>query len=164
MDRTRGENGTLVSHVAASNDHVEFLKRGLPSIAILMDAGHYVSSSWYPGCPERDSAPTWSFMVAHIHGTPKILSEAATAKHLQELVKHMEKGRDKPWQMKELGPGGLERRLRNIVGYEMPIEKMEVKFKLGQDERAADMSAAIKKLHEEGREHLAEMMARHCKL
>ncbi|MGK9086563.1 FMN-binding negative transcriptional regulator, partial [Brucella intermedia] len=49
MDRTRGENGTLVSHVAASNDHVEFLKRGLPSIAILMDAGHYVSSSWYPG-------------------------------------------------------------------------------------------------------------------
>lgn len=164
MDRTRGENGTLVSHVAASNDHVESLKRGLPSIAILMDAGHYVSSSWYPGYPERDSAPTWSFMVAHIHGTPKILSEAATAKHLHELVKHMEKGRDNPWQMKELGPGGLERRLPNIVGYEMPIEKMEIKFKLGQDERSADMNAAIKKLREEGREDVAEMMARHCKL
>jgi transcriptional regulator len=76
----------------------------------------------------------------------------------------MEKGRDKPWQMKELGHGGLERRLPNIVGYEMPIEKMEIKFKLGQDERSADMSAAIKKLREEGRDDVAEMMARHCKL
>lgn len=164
IDRTRGANGTLVSHVASANNHADFLRRGLPSIAILMDAGHYVSSSWYPGYPHRDSAPTWSFMVAHIHGVPNILSEAATAKHLHELVKHMEKERDKPWQMKELGPGGLERRLPNIVGYEMPVENMEIKFKLGQDERSTDMKAAISKLRDEGRYELAEMMARHCKI
>jgi transcriptional regulator len=76
----------------------------------------------------------------------------------------MEKERDKPWQMKELGPGGLERRLPNIVGYEMPVENMEIKFKLGQDERSTDMKAAISKLRDEGRYELAEMMARHCKI
>lgn len=155
-DRARNR---LVSHVALANDHVRFLRQGLPSIAILMDGGSYISSSWYPAAPHRDSAPTWNFMVAHFHGRPEIIPEAATARHLSQLVTHMERGRQDAWSMGELGSGGLERRLPNIVGYELPIERSEVRFKLGQDERARDMLAAEARLREAGRNDLADRMA-----
>ncbi|WP_238481645.1 FMN-binding negative transcriptional regulator [Pseudochrobactrum algeriensis] len=98
------QNRRLISHIAMNNDHGQYLRVGLPSIAILMDQGSYISSSWYPNYPQRDSAPTWSFMVAHIHGKPAVMSDTETVQHLQDLVSHMERGRDKPWQMKELGP------------------------------------------------------------
>lgn len=103
-------------------------------------------------------------MVAHIHGKPEIMSDAETVQHLQDLVTHMERGRDKPWQMKELGPGGMGRRLPNILGYTMPIDKMEVKFKLGQDERSGDMKAASEQLDKDGQQALANRMRDYCKL
>lgn len=158
------ENCTLISHIAMSNDHGQYLRAGLPSVAILMDQGSYISSSWYPNYPARDSAPTWSFMVAHIHGVPEIMSDADTVRHLQDLVTHMERGRDRPWQMKELGAGGMGRRLPNILGYTIKIEKMEVKFKLGQDERSADMQAATEQLDKTGQQELADRMRDYCKL
>lgn len=158
------QNRRLISHIAMNNDHGQYLRSGLPSVAILMDQGSYISSSWYPNYPQRDSAPTWSFMVAHIHGKPEIMSDAETVQHLQDLVTHMERGRDKPWQMKELGPGGMGRRLPNILGYTMPIDKMEVKFKLGQDERSGDMKAATEQLDKNGQQALADRMRDYCKL
>jgi transcriptional regulator len=158
------ENRTLISHIAMNNDHGQYLRAGLPSIAILMDAGSYISSSWYPNYPARDSAPTWSFMVAHIHGKPEIMSDADTVRHLQDLVTHMERGRNKPWQMKELGPGGMGRRLPNILGYTMKIDRMEVKFKLGQDERQGDMQAAVDQLDKDNQQALAQRMRDYCKL
>ncbi|MCX8995910.1 FMN-binding negative transcriptional regulator [Rhizobiaceae bacterium BDR2-2] len=157
-DRKRNR---LVSHLAAGNDHTDLIRHGLPSVAVLMDAGSYISSSWYPAAPARDSAPTWNFMVVHFHGKPELMSTAATAKHLSDLVSHMEKGRDKAWKMGELGPGGLERRLPNILGYELPIERVETRFKLGQDERRRDMLAAEDKLREEGKTELAARMAQY---
>lgn len=158
------QNRRLISHIAMNNDHGQYLRAGLPSVAILMDQGSYISSSWYPNYPQRDSAPTWSFMVAHIHGKPEIMSDAGTVQHLQDLVTHMERGRDKPWQMKELGPGGMGRRLPNILGYTMPIDKMEVKFKLGQDERSSDMKAATEQLDKNDQQALADRMRDYCKL
>lgn len=158
------QNRRLISHVAMNNDHGQYLRAGLPSVAILMDQGSYISSSWYPNYPQRDSAPTWNFMVVHIHGKPDIMSDAETVQHLQDLVTHMERGRDKPWQMKELGPGGMGRRLPNILGYTMPIDRMEVKFKLGQDERSGDMKAASEQLDKDGQQALANRMRDYCKL
>jgi transcriptional regulator len=158
------QNRRLISHIAMNNDHGQYLRAGLPAVAILMDQGSYISSSWYPNYPQRDSAPTWSFMVAHIHGKPEIMSDAETVQHLQDLVTYMERGRDKAWQMKELGPGGMGRRLPNILGYTMPIDKMEVKFKLGQDERRGDMKAATEQLDKNGQQILADRMRDYCKL
>lgn len=164
LDASRGAHGTLVSHVAAASDHVRFLRQGLASTAVLMDAGSYISPSWYPGYPRRDSAPTWGFQVVHFHGVPRILSQEELVAHLHDLVAHMEQGRSRPWQAGELGAGGLERRLPGIVGYEIPIERCEVKFKLGQDERPADMRGAVARLRADQQHALADTIALHCGL
>jgi transcriptional regulator len=164
LDTSRGTNGTLVSHVASASDHVRFLRDGLPSIAVLMDPGSYISPSWYPGYPQRDSAPTWGFQVVHFHGVPRILAQDELVAHLHDLVAHMEQGRSCPWQAGELGAGGMERRLPGIVGYEMPVERCEIKFKLGQDERAADMRGAVAQLRASEMHALADTIEQHCRL
>lgn len=156
----RGENGTLVSHLAAANAHAASLIQGHETVAVFNGPHDYISSSWYPLNPVRDSAPTWNFAVVHCHGTPVRIDAPATARHLLELVEVLEKDRPDRWRMRELGPGGMERRLPHVVGFEMPITRLEAKFKMGQDERLYDTAAAIEAL-DKANPALAAMMRKH---
>lgn len=157
LDRTRGENGTLVSHLARANPHSSLIAEGRETVAVFHGPHGYISSSWYPRNPVRDSAPTWNFAVVHCHGSPRELSDQATARHLLQLVEVLEKDRDDRWRMRELGVGGMERRMPHIIGFDLPIERLEAKFKMGQDERLYDTRAAIDALEENDPE-LARMM------
>lgn len=160
LHRERGANGTLVSHLAAANAHAALLAEGRDTLAVFHGPHGYISSSWYPGNPARDSAPTWNFAVIHCHGRPTPLDTQATARHLLELVEVLEKDRPDRWRMRELGPGGMERRLPHVVGFEMPIARLEAKFKMGQDERLYDTAAAIEALEADD-PVLAGLMRRH---
>ena len=84
-----------------------------------------------------------------------------TVRHLVDLVEHMENCRDNHWRVGELGPGGMERRLPNILGFELPIERLDAKFQMGQDERLPDTRGAIEALRAGGDAALAELMERH---
>jgi transcriptional regulator len=141
----RQESGgpALVSHLARANPQSALIAAGHDTIAIFQGPHGYISSSWYPAQPVRDSAPTWNFAVVHCHGKPKVLDDHATARHLLELVELLEDGRDDRWRMRELGPGGMERRMPHILGFSLPASRMEAKFKMGQDERLYDTNAAI---------------------
>ncbi|MEI8700338.1 MAG: FMN-binding negative transcriptional regulator [Mesorhizobium sp.] len=160
LDRKRGANGTLVSHLARQNPHSALIAEGRETIAIFHGPHGYISPSWYPRNPVRDSAPTWNFAVVHCHGRPAPLDDHATARHLLRLVDVLEKGRADRWRMRELGPGGMERRIRHILGFDLPIERLEAKFKMGQDERLYDTNAAIGTL-ERSDPALATMMKAH---
>ncbi len=160
LHRERGANGTLVSHLAAANPHAVLLAEGRETLAIFHGPHGYISSSWYPRQPVRDSAPTWNFAVVHCHGRPVPLDRQATARHLLELVDVLEKGREDRWRMRELGPGGMERRLPNVLAFDMPVERLEAKFKMGQDERLYDTAGAIEAL-EESNPDLATLMRQH---
>jgi transcriptional regulator len=161
LDRTRGPRGTLISHLAVANEHARAIADGGESVVIFSGPHGYISSSWYPANPARDSAPTWNYAVVHCHGTPVALAPADTARHVSDLVKHMERGRDDEWRLRELGPGGMERRLPRILGFELPIARLEAKFKMGQDERILDTRSAIARLADGIDPELAEMMERH---
>lgn len=160
LDRERGGNGTLVSHLARANEHSALIAEGRKTVAVFHGPHGYISSSWYPRNPVRDSAPTWNFAVVHCHGMPVALDDRATARHLLRLVDVLEKDRTDRWRMRELGVGGMERRLPHILGFEMPVERLEAKFKMGQDERLYDTAAAIDAL-DHADPHLAETMRRH---
>ncbi|RUU74979.1 FMN-binding negative transcriptional regulator [Mesorhizobium sp. M7A.F.Ca.MR.362.00.0.0] len=160
LDRARGENGTLVSHLARANPHSALISEGRETVAIFHGPHGYISPSWYPRNPVRDSAPTWNFAVVHCHGHPVPLDEHATARHLLQLVDVLEKDRDDRWRMRELGPGGMERRIPGIIGFELPVGRLEAKFKMGQDERLYDTGGAIRAL-EQNDPALAAMMKAH---
>ncbi|TIM15556.1 MAG: FMN-binding negative transcriptional regulator [Mesorhizobium sp.] len=160
LDRERGANGTLVSHLARQNPHSALIAEGRETIAIFHGPHGYISPSWYPRNPVRDSAPTWNFAVVDCHGRPVQLDDLATIRHLLQLVDVLEKHRDDRWRMRELGPGGIERRIPHILGFDLPIERLEAKFKMGQDERLYDTNSAIGTL-EQSDLALATMMKAH---
>jgi transcriptional regulator len=161
LDRTRGPHGTLISHLARSNDQARLVQSRALSVAIFRAEHSYISSSWYPANPSRDSAPTWNFAVVHCHGGPAPLTTEETARHLADLVDRMENGRSNRWQIAELGLGGMERRLPRILGFELPIKRLDAKFKLGQDERYRDTRGAVEALRARGDAAIAELMERH---
>ena len=116
LERDGGPNGVLVSHLAAANEHCDLIRQELPTVAIFMGDHGYISSSWYPRRVERentdrDNAPTWNFATVHCHGRPEVLDVRETARHIRDCVEHLEAGRDERWHLKELGPGGMKRRL-----------------------------------------------------
>lgn len=165
LERGEGGNGALVSHLAAANPHCDLIGRGLPTVAIFMGDHGYISSSWYPRRTERantdrDNAPTWNFSTVHCHGRPQVLDVRETARHIRDCVEHLEQGRDERWRLKELGPGGMKRRLPNVLGFRMPIERLEAKFKMGQDEPWRDTRAAIDRLEDGVDPALAAAMRR----
>ena len=61
LDRARGENGTLISHLAKANPHSELIAEGRDTVAVFHGPHGYISSSWYPRNPVRDSAPNLEF-------------------------------------------------------------------------------------------------------
>lgn len=151
LERGEAGNGALVSHLAAANPHCDLIRQSLPTVAIFMGDHGYISSSWYPRRIERenadrDNAPTWNFATVHCHGRPEVLDVRETARHIRDCVEHLEAGCDARWHLKELGPGGMKRRLPNVLGFRMPIERLEAKFKMGQDEPWRDTRAAIDRL------------------
>jgi transcriptional regulator len=163
VDRTRGPHGTLVSHLSRANEHSALVEQGAESAVVFIGGHGYISSSWYPGYPARDSAPTWNFSVVHCHGKPRSLDSEGTLAHLRQAVDHLEDGRDSRWELKELGDAGIARRIANIVAFELPIERLEAKFKMGQDERLSDTRAAINHLEATGACSLASEMAQRNK-
>jgi transcriptional regulator len=143
LNRQESGEAALVSHLARANPYSALIAAGHDTIVIFQGPHRYISSSWYPAQPGRDSAPTWNFAVVHCHGKPQVLDDNGTARHLLELVDVLEDGRDDRWRMRELGPGGMERRMPQILGFSLPVTRMEAKFKMGQDERFYDTNAAI---------------------
>ena len=140
--------------------HSALISEGRETIAVFHGPHGYISSSWYPRNPVRDSAPTWNFAVVHCHGRPVSLDDRATARHLLRLVDVLEKDREDRWRLRELGAGGMERRMPHIIGFDLPIGRLEAKFKMGQDDRLYDTSAAIEKVGQSD-PALAAMMTAH---
>jgi hypothetical protein len=86
LKRQESGEAALVSHLARANPHSALIAAGHDTIAIFQGPHGYISSSWYPAQPVRDSAPTWNFAVVHCHGKPQVLDDNGTARHLLELV------------------------------------------------------------------------------
>lgn len=158
IDPHRGRYGTLVSHLAAANPQAELIAAGVGMMAIFLGPNAYVSASWFM---QRDSAPTWAYAAAHCHGRPVVQDRQDSLRNIARLVDTLEEGRTNRWHLRELGPDGLSDRMPRIVCFELPIERVEARFQLGQEERPADIAAAADVLSQEGNQEVAELIRVH---
>lgn len=136
----------LLGHVARANPQWRDLASGQTALAVFQGPHAYVSPSWY-GSP---GVPTWNYAVVHAYGTARVLENKADIDGLLERLTAIHEARQpQPW--KPNFAGEQHSRLRNmIVGFEIPIEKIEGKFKLSQNRPAADHSAVVDRLLESG--------------
>jgi transcriptional regulator len=126
------------------------------ALAVFMGPHAYVSPTWYATGP---AVPTWNYGVVHAHGKPRALEDAAfTRAALAELVARHEPGPG-GWSVDKL-PRELEENLvKAIVAFEMPVERLEAKFKLGQNRSAADRAGTMAGLEASGTPEAAALAA-----
>lgn len=66
-----------------------------------------------------------------------------------DLVARHEASRAKPWSTEDLAPDFFEKLVKAIVAFEMPIDRIEGKFKLGQNRSQDDRVGMLRGLDAE---------------
>lgn len=142
---TRAASGLVVmGHMARGNSHWKHMDGTVESIAIFHGPHGYVSPTWYATSP---AVPTWNYAVVHLYGRPQAREEPAFVQDvLNDLVNRYEGSGPDAWRMEGLPQDYRTRQLSGIVGFEMPIVRVEAKFKLGQNRAAVDRFRTIEAL------------------
>lgn len=147
LDRSSGRLGTLRAHVARANTHWTYLA-AREALAMFLGAHAYVSPSWYAS---TDRVPTWNYVAVHAYGTPRLIEDAGVLRQLvEETVSRYESGFERPWKTSSVDDRTLDGLLRGIVGFEIPIERIDGKRKLGQNRSIADREGMAQGLRAHG--------------
>lgn len=143
LDRAESGWGRLWWHLAKSNPQNQAIEAGLESVVVFHGPHGYISPNWYS---TANAVPTWNFAVVHAKGVPKrIDDDEAFAKSLARLVQTNESkyGGGTKWSYDKLPASYLKGMRNGIVAYEMVIESVEAKFKLGHERTEADRSGVL---------------------
>ncbi len=144
FDAARGERGTLTAHMARANPHWRRFDGERESLVVFTGPQAYVSPSWYEKPTE---VPTWNYAVVHAHGRPQVITEKARVRAMLEvLVTEHEARNPQPWCTADAGEDYINDQMNYITTFEMPIERLEGKFKLSQNRNAADRAGVIEAL------------------
>jgi len=134
-----GEHGTLRGHVARANP-VWREAAGTAVLVLLQGPQAYVTPSWYPSKAATGKVvPTWNYAVVHLHGRLHAVEDAAWLRTLVgRLTDTHEASHALPWQVGDAPADYIEQMLRAIVGIEIPLTRVQGKWKVSQNRSAAD--------------------------
>jgi transcriptional regulator len=123
-----GEHGTLLGHFARANPHWRELA-GRETLVVFPGPHSYVSPSLYT---EELSVPTWNYIAIHAYGTLTLIEDDATKiQLLEDLIQQHDLPYLDRWRAM---PAGYRRTmLVSIMGFRIPISRIEGKFKLSQN-------------------------------
>jgi transcriptional regulator len=138
-----GPFGSLQFHLARQNEQAEALASGAAALVIFHGPHAYISPRWYAA---EVAVPTWNYVSVHARGTPRSLDDRALIEHLRSLSATHEPEGPAAWSPDRL-PAETAAKLRgSIVAFEIVIERIEGKWKLGQNRAAADVRGAVEGL------------------
>jgi transcriptional regulator len=157
LERTGGQHGTLVGHMARANPHWREAS-GQSGLAIFSGPHAYISPTWYEA---EQVVPTWNYTAVHAAGRVQIIEdEEALLGIVRETVRVYEQAMSRPWGFEETGTF-VRRLLGQIVGFRIEIEKLEGKWKLNQNHPAERRRKVVKALRTQGGENalgIADLM------
>jgi transcriptional regulator len=151
------EKVVLRGHVAKANPHWRYLEQQPQCLTIFHGPHAFVSPSNYA---TRESVPTWNYGAVHLYGNAQVFSSPeALQGMLHELIHTFDAAYASQWA--SLDEGYRQRMLRQIVGFEIEVTKMEGKFKLGQNRTREDqenMIASLEKAEDTAVSGVARLM------
>jgi transcriptional regulator len=145
LDATRGPHGTLACHVPRANPIWRELSRSVPSVVVFQGPNAYISPSWYPSKHAHGKAvPTWNFVAVHAHGMPVVIDDKRwLLAHLNAITDAHEATQTLPWRVADAPADYLDKMLEQLVGVELPIDKLVGKWKLSQNRPEADRLGVV---------------------
>ena len=142
--KDEGEHGLIEGHFAKANRHWQALA-GRETLVVFPGPHSYVSPSFYT---EELSVPTWNYIAVHAYGTLELVEDdAGKGALLEGLIQANEPAFAEKWHGM---PDGFRRTmLAGIVGFRIPIARIEGKFKISQN-RAPEERVNVRAAHAAG--------------
>jgi transcriptional regulator len=143
LDRSTDPYGTLYGHISRNNPQSQTFNGRQPAVIMFRGPHSYISPSWYA---KTEAVPTWNFAVVHATGKPKPVNDKkALHDLLARLIDKFEKRYGKgSYDFSKLPDSYTYGLIGGIVGFEMQIDSLEGKFKLGQERSEADKAGILK--------------------
>jgi len=140
--------GVLKGHISRANTQWRDLTPTVDALAIFAGPHHYISASWYPGKEEDGKeVPTWNYAVVHAYGPLKLVEDADwLMAHLASLTDTHEAGSPVPWKVSDAPEEFIRSLLNGIIGLELPIQRLEGKWKVSQNRTERDRNAVVEGL------------------
>ena len=140
--------GTLRGHVARANPLWRDFNADVEVIAVFQGAQGYITPSWYATKARTGKVvPTWNYAVVHAPGPLKIHQDAEWLRELvTRLTSSQESGREKPWQVTDAPADYVDAMLKAIVGIEIPVTRLQGKWKMSQNRLPPDKAGVIEGL------------------
>ena len=153
--------GILRGHVARANPQWHAFTAADEALGIFTGPQHYISASWYPGKQTHGrEVPTWNYVAVHAYGPLRAIEDPAwLLDHLRTLTDTSEVNAEIPipWSVDDAPPGFIAKLTGGIVGLELPITRLEGKWKVSQNRTEADATAVIEGLDRLGTPQSAVM-------
>lgn len=139
---SEGEHGTLYGHLAKANPQWRDLAAGAEALVIFPGADAYVTPSFYPGKAEHHKVvPTWNYQAVHAYGQAEVFTDPEPLRQLvSDLTRRHEAARPAPWSVDDAPQDYIASMLRAIVGFALPVRRLEGKRKLSQNRTAEDQA------------------------
>jgi transcriptional regulator len=162
------ERGTLRAHLARGNPQWRELAAVEQCLIVFQGPQEYISPSWYPTKQETGKVvPTWNYITVHAWGRPQVIEDAAwLRRQLDDLTLLKEGTRPAPWKVDDAPTPYIVSQMKGIVGVEIPIERIEGKWKVSQNRPQADRAGVIAGLRDGGEsgETMATLVAERGKV
>ncbi len=140
--------GVLKGHVSKANAQWKESSAAVDALAIFTGPEHYVSAGWYPGKTEHGrEVPTWNYVAVHAYGPLRMVRDRDwLMAHLQSLTDQVEAPFTPPWKVTDAPAEYISNLLDAIVGFELPIRRLEGKWKVSQNRNDRDRQAVMEGL------------------
>jgi transcriptional regulator len=126
--------------MARANPHWRSFEGGQESLVAFVGPHSYISPNWYA---QPDDVPTWNYAAVHAYGVPRIIDDPdLLRRHVILLADKYERELDTPWD-----PANVESQmgslLNALVGFEIPIGRLEGTFKFNQNRSREDRAGVV---------------------
>jgi transcriptional regulator len=148
LETTNTGNHLLIGHLARSNPQMKHLETEQSATVVFHGPHTYMTPRWYV---DQENVPTWNYATVHVRGKTRITSSERLREILDKTVFEFEKDTAKPWTFSEnpeLSVDFREGLSKAIAGFEITMDHIDAKFKLGQNREILDFEGALRGLGE----------------
>ena len=162
LDPDPAPYGTLIGHLARPNPQAHGAVPGVQGLAIFQGPDVYITPSWYATKRENGKVvPTWNYFAIHAHGPVEFFDDTERLRDVvTRLTEREEQARADPWAVSDAPAAFIDGMLKGIVGFALPIARLEGKWKMSQNRPAQDRAGVVAGLEQQGREDVAVLVPR----
>jgi len=152
LDQDSSGKGTLRLHIARANPQWRELEAVEECLVVFQGPQAYVTPSWYATKRETGKVvPTWNYATVHAWGRPRVMNDDAwLRRQIEDLTASRENLRAAPWHVDDAPADFVAMQMRAIVGVQIPIGRIEGKWKMSQNRPEADRTGVIAGFREAG--------------